>query len=138
MPYVGDFWNVLHSLHSKQPNLALLVLEWKYIIWLNLFAWTKKSFSTNKSQVPQICSNGELHPLQGKLSGKSFVPFGFFPLNIGAGLMKCSCWGLPPVGERCVPIQGLVTGLTVFIYVLFPVVVLFISVFFAILCVDLF
>ena len=35
MSYVGDFWNVLHSLHSKQPNLALLVFEWKYIIWLN-------------------------------------------------------------------------------------------------------
>ena len=137
MPYVGDFWYVLHSLHSKQLNLALLVLEWKSF-GLIFLPEPKSLFQPNLSQIHQICSNGELHPLQEKLSGKSVVTFGGFPLNIGAGLMKCSFWGLLPVGEHCVPIQGLVTGLTVFIYVLFPVVVLFISVFFAILCVDLF
>ena len=98
----------------------------------------KSLFQPNKSQVPQICSNGELHPLQGKLRVNLLSPLGFPPWTLVLVWWKCSCWGLLLVGERCVPIQGLVSVLTIFIYVLFPVVVLFISVYFAILCVDLF
>lgn len=98
----------------------------------------KSLFQPNKSQVPQICSNGELHPLQGKLSGKSFVPFGFFP-------PEHWCWfdESVHVGD-CYLLASIVSQskcfsvLTIFIYVLFPVVVLLISVYFAILCVDLF